>query len=208
MRSSTSESSSTTAAGPAVQVTTDFSKGMASKSSDQAPDWRLISKGLNARGYCKTSKCKVWQDSFYTPLGFGVFDLAEIVENHIRCPICHKLSVEIKKAKWTLYGCEWRSTPDGKWQTQEPKDGFIEYLADVTLPKMDDKTEVVVPPIAFLETRAIISIRPPGGISFPHATTTTEAAAAGSNPPIIGASSSSSMGLVAPLLALALTTKK
>ena len=63
--------------------------------ASSAPDYRIISKGINFQGYCRNSECVAFNDLVDVQLGMcqddhGVCNYAEIVFE-LPCPACKKL---------------------------------------------------------------------------------------------------------------------
>ena len=56
--------------------------------SSDAPDWRIINKGLNLEGICKNKNCKAFDKKVWTNKQFGLFNLSKEVYKS-PCPICN-----------------------------------------------------------------------------------------------------------------------
>ena len=59
--------------------------------SDTAPDWRIITPGMNLTGLCNNNACKAYNDYVTCQKGFGKFNMSK--EIYIsKCPMkdCQK----------------------------------------------------------------------------------------------------------------------
>jgi hypothetical protein len=168
--------------GGCIQV--DFGNKSQGKMGE-APEWNTIGRGLNCSVKCVNPKCKIKGQYFDTRLGHGRWDL-NIMWKCVRCPSCGGAASSTDKICWILYQCEWRDSPQAKWQSQEDPNGYLQYSSQIITGEngKDDRVVAVT-----IETRALPSIttkqqptsKPPGGASLPTA------------------ASASSTGLTAPL---------
>lgn len=62
--------------------------------SDSAPDWRIVTSGLNVEGICKNSSCKAYNRRVLFRIGYGVFDLLREGKK-CKCPMCKKIFLPI-----------------------------------------------------------------------------------------------------------------
>lgn len=58
------------------------------KFASSAPDWRTIGPGISIKGICKNESCICYDDVVAKTLGYGEFDLRNILENLAKCPVC------------------------------------------------------------------------------------------------------------------------
>ena len=56
---------------------------------ENAPDWRIITSGLNVKGKCQNSNCRAYGERVDCQIGFGTFDLVGDCDQ-VRCPMCNK----------------------------------------------------------------------------------------------------------------------
>ncbi len=47
----------------------------------EAPNYRLVCRGLSLKGVCKNEKCEAFEDSVITNLGMGTFNINMEVHN-------------------------------------------------------------------------------------------------------------------------------
>ena len=74
---------------------TDLSKNIREEIyfSENAPDYRLVCKGINIEGICKSKKCEAFKEKVIVPLeNKEKFDLIE-ERDDLACPICENLIV-------------------------------------------------------------------------------------------------------------------
>jgi len=74
---------------------TDISKNIYEEHyfSETAPDYRIVSKGINVYGICKGKKCKAYNKEVICPLkNKKIFNLLE-EKDDLECPICGNLIV-------------------------------------------------------------------------------------------------------------------
>jgi len=55
--------------------------------SKNAPEWNIITKGLNVTGICKNDQCRACNNKVDCRIGLGTFDLVRDADR-IKCPIC------------------------------------------------------------------------------------------------------------------------
>ncbi|KAI9993018.1 hypothetical protein PInf_015073 [Phytophthora infestans] len=55
--------------------------------SPDAPEWRIVRRGLNIEGRCKNVECAAYQHMVIHPKQYEAFNLMR--DDDIRCPICH-----------------------------------------------------------------------------------------------------------------------
>ncbi|RMX61978.1 hypothetical protein DD238_008186 [Peronospora effusa] len=75
----------------------------ARKFSPDAPEWRLVSKGLNIEGRCRNRECRAYRSMIIDRKEFVPFNLMR--DDDIECPICH---CEVRPITCGFYGCAWR----------------------------------------------------------------------------------------------------
>lgn len=71
--------------------------------SSKAPEWRLVSKGINIEGRCKNRECCAYRHMIIDRKEFVPFNL--IRDDNIECPMC---SCEVKPVTCGFYDCAWR----------------------------------------------------------------------------------------------------
>jgi hypothetical protein len=68
------------------------------------PQWRQIFYGLSTRGKCKNNKCEAYNQYVYKTLGYGEFDLRNMIEKLAICPMCNKITecnnIVLSRATW------------------------------------------------------------------------------------------------------------
>lgn len=80
-----------------------------------APRWRAVGQGVSFRGKCNNNNyknntsCDAYKQVAYITLGFGEFDLRNVMEEKALCPICGKVMVEVDNfgfflAQWKISG--------------------------------------------------------------------------------------------------------
>lgn len=80
-----------------------------------APRWRAVKQGVSFRGKCNNSNyknnipCDAYKKVAYITLGFGIFDVREVMEEKALCPICRKAMIEVDNfgfflAQWKISG--------------------------------------------------------------------------------------------------------
>ena len=87
-------------------IFTDLSKNIHEEHyfSKTAPDYRLVSKGINVYGICKSKRCKAYNKEVIWPLkGKKCFDLIK-EKDDLECPICGNL---ISPKTLGFYSCEY-----------------------------------------------------------------------------------------------------
>ena len=73
--------------------------------SKTAPDYRIVSKGINVYGICKGKKCKAYNKEVICPLkNKKIFNLLDEKEN-LECPICGSLIIPKTLG---FFSCEYR----------------------------------------------------------------------------------------------------
>ncbi|KAF4041851.1 Ubiquitin family [Phytophthora infestans] len=55
--------------------------------SPDAPEWRIVRRGLNIEGRCKNVECAAYQHMVIHPKQYEAFNLMR--DDDIRCPICY-----------------------------------------------------------------------------------------------------------------------
>ena len=55
--------------------------------SKNAPEWNIITTGLNVTGICKNDQCRACNNKVDCKIGLGTFDLVRDADR-IKCPIC------------------------------------------------------------------------------------------------------------------------
>ena len=86
---------------------TDVSKNIYEEHyfSETAPDYRIVSEGINVYGICKGKKCKVYNEEVICPLeNKKFFNLLEEKED-LECPICGSLIIPKTLG---FFSCEYR----------------------------------------------------------------------------------------------------
>jgi hypothetical protein len=86
---------------------TDVSKNIHEEHyfSKTAPDYRIVSKGINVYGICKGKKCKAYNKEVICPLkNKKIFNLLDEKEN-LECPICGSLIIPKTLG---FFSCEYR----------------------------------------------------------------------------------------------------
>ena len=86
---------------------TDVSKNIHEEHyfSKTAPDYRIVSKGINVYGICKGKKCKAYNKEVICPLkNIKIFNLLDEKEN-LECPICGSLIIPKTLG---FFSCEYR----------------------------------------------------------------------------------------------------
>ena len=86
---------------------TDVSKNIHEEHyfSKTAPDYRIVSKGINVYGICKGKKCKAYNKEVICPLkNKKIFNLLEEKED-LECPICGSLIIPKTLG---FFSCEYR----------------------------------------------------------------------------------------------------
>ena len=86
---------------------TDLSKNIHEEHyfSKTAPDYRIVSKGINVYGICKGKKCKAYNKEVICPLkNKKIFNLLDEKEN-LECPICGSLIIPKTLG---FFSCEYR----------------------------------------------------------------------------------------------------
>mmetsp|Transcript_4561 Transcript_4561/g.409 ORF Transcript_4561/g.409 Transcript_4561/m.409 type:complete len:92 (+) Transcript_4561:301-576(+) len=72
--------------------------------SKTAPDYRIISKGLNLEGTCSNKDCEVYNKSAWCKHGFGDFNF-NMITKISKCPICKENLKDINNVGYYL--CSW-----------------------------------------------------------------------------------------------------
>ena len=72
--------------------------------NSSAPDWRIVTKGLNVRGICQNSSCRANGEEVGCQIGFGSFDLVSDCDE-VKCPMCKK---EIEPITCIFAECQYR----------------------------------------------------------------------------------------------------
>ena len=72
--------------------------------NSSAPDWRLVTKGLNVSGICQNSSCRANGEEVGCQIGFGSFDLVSDCDE-VKCPMCKK---EIEPITCIFAECQYR----------------------------------------------------------------------------------------------------
>ncbi|OMJ91224.1 hypothetical protein SteCoe_6295 [Stentor coeruleus] len=75
----------------------------------RAPRWRAVSAGVSFRGKCNNSLCEAYNQSAYCTLGFGTFDVRDVMDEGALCPICKRIMIEVNNfgfflAQWKISG--------------------------------------------------------------------------------------------------------
>ncbi|CAI5739944.1 unnamed protein product [Peronospora destructor] len=91
---------------PAFRTFVDVSNGSlitALEFSPKAPEWRLVSKGMNIEGRCKNPECSAYRKMIIDRKKFVPFNL--IRDDNIQCPMC---CCKVKPITCGFYDCAWR----------------------------------------------------------------------------------------------------
>ncbi|CAH0473860.1 unnamed protein product [Peronospora belbahrii] len=91
---------------PAFQTFADVSNRSlitAVEFSRDAPEWRIVSKGVNIEGRCKNSECHAFRHMVIIQKKFMPFNL--MLDDDIQCPMCFS---KVKPLTCGLYDCVWR----------------------------------------------------------------------------------------------------
>merc|ERR1711970_1416870 len=84
----------------------DPSKGLEKRAfSNEAPDWRTHTMGLNYEAMCTNPKCKAHGKGVIIMRGYGKFDIAEDPLDHRQCPEC-KQDCDKEASTFCLNDCE------------------------------------------------------------------------------------------------------
>lgn len=73
----------------------DLEKEIQLDFAPSAPQWRIISPGLNLKGICKNSDCPAYNDTVYIVKGIGTFNLNRECRT-ANCPSCKSLAEDVK----------------------------------------------------------------------------------------------------------------
>ena len=69
---------------------------------NDAPEWRVVSHGLNLEGVCNNTNCKAFNKKVWINFGFGIFSVEKLVTVG-KCPMCHCIADKIKSCGF--YNC-------------------------------------------------------------------------------------------------------
>ena len=102
--------------------------------SEEGPNYRTVTPGLNIIGLCTNKKCETKGNEVIVQIGFGEYDLGEnISEMEIRCPICEQV---VKPKTCGFTGCaynfigeilEGKNFESFKTGTLEASDKYFSY---------------------------------------------------------------------------------
>ena len=96
--------------------------------TDSAPDWRVVTAGLNLEAECKTSGCRAKGERVWVQLGKGTYNVAmEIFKTH--CPMCHGKTQTATNVRFT--NCSYRIDGMKKNPDKEVKDDGTVYAGQL-----------------------------------------------------------------------------
>ncbi len=114
-----------------------FEKPKQAELSDTAPDWRLITSGINLEGTCENKECKAYGCLVWIRIGFKTITLNEAPPAYseddppaypqFACPMCRD-GVEVKNVGF--FNCAW--TIDGVDKTNATKKNGETTLDEIT----------------------------------------------------------------------------
>ena len=86
--------------------------------SKNAPEWNIITTGLNVSGICNNGNCIAYKKSVDCQIGLGTFDLVRDADR-IKCPICKE---EMEPLTCCFSKCQY------KFEGKKKSNGKTEYV--------------------------------------------------------------------------------
>ena len=86
--------------------------------SKNAPEWNIITTGLNVTGICKNDQCRACNNEVDCRIGLGTFDLVRDADR-IKCPICKE---EMEPLTCCFSKCQY------KFEGKKKSNGKTEYV--------------------------------------------------------------------------------
>lgn len=113
----------------------NFKKKVEKKFSNNAPDWRILTKGLNLEGICTNPQCDAHNKKVWVQKGFGKFNIAkEFTRSFCPMPNCKKKVKEIEQCGffYCKYVIEGETVDEQKVSlkgSHKKTSGFEKFLA-------------------------------------------------------------------------------
>lgn len=101
----------------------------------EAPQWRIVSRGLNLEGKCTNDSCQANKKRVWVQMGMGKYDINRVIFE-LKCPSCKQKVTEVNNAgfwdcRYVINGMQ--IEPAEKKVIQEdiaPKDQFLTFPPD------------------------------------------------------------------------------